>query len=1471
MEDFIELNRTFNKLTGDKTGEAENDNVDISEGLSTLFSGSVGWEDLLKEPRLILLAEAGAGKTQEIRNTTKKLRLEGKPAFFLRLEHIADGIETALEDGTYQEFEKWLNSNQKGWILLDSVDEARLKDPKDFERAIIKLANLISPAIQRTHIIITSRVTAWRPKSDLDLCKNRFPYIINSEKIILSSPDEVDTVDHEDVVSANFLKNGSVDHSESNENKKEKVFKIYTINDLSKEQIRLFVSAKGIRNDSTLLEEIDRQDAWAFTTRPQDLEEVIEYWKEKKSIGTRLELMKYSIDSRIREREENRKTYSPLTAPKARDGVRVLAAACSLMHESTIRVPDGSNLSPGVDVESILIDDRHNWARAECQALLSLPIFDEAIYGCVRFHHRSVREYLTAEWLAEKLKGQGSRKKIEGLFFRKQYGMDVVIPSMKPILSWLVLLDQSILDKVYKLEPEIILNGGDPSKLPLDFRKNILRSVCENIATGIANSSIDEQASLERFSSRDLAGEIKCLIEKYKANQDVVSYLLRMVLKGHMSEVIPEVKPFALNSEPNNYCRSSAIRVVEAIGSAGDFQDLADTYLSDPKPYDRISLSALISGLKSTKENIGWIVSALEDIQPKEKYGYDGLHYSLINFVQRSDEALLLNLIKGFDKFLRCEPVIERLDIDVSQKFSWLMPISLKAVEKLVLTKNSNALCPESMYVLSRIIAFEKYGDSRSELINHDLIKLVPEWKELNYRLFWYDVERTRYRLAKEENGPLKDFWHVSIYGHYWKFDENDFDYLIAEILNRVLLDDKHIALSLAFKLYRENSRPKKWLSALKKAVGKENELRDTLDSMLQPPKQSEKLKKALRQNARWKKGNEQRNKKNTENHIKSIKWLNENYESLRNPGLEKGKVSNGQAYIFNRIREKNGAVTSRLATGNWDDVIEEYGLNVAEAYRDGLLNFWRTYTPALRSEHDHGSSIPYALVFGLSGVEAEINAGGLEKFSEADAELACRYAIHESNGFPSWFYQLCVRFPDTIYDIILAEIEWEISSKESIIHVLSSVSWSYEWLWDRLGPKLLPLLEKALPNGENLLYALKIIQGSFTVSNSDLANLAARKCKSAISLENLGYWFSTWIGVDPDPAIHRLTSHLKKLLLEDKEAAKNLAMKVVVCLAGEKRYQLRTRENFKTPYYLKQLFLLIHTYVRTEEDIDRSNTGVYSPGLRDYAQEARSTLFSMLKGMSGKDTFLALIEFSETHPLVSHRSWMKRYAKERAELDAETSPWTAEKVIEFNRTLESTPSNHRELFELCVQRFEDLKHQLEEGDDSIASTLRKERKETGIRTVIANWSRDRAVGKYIVVQEEELADAKRPDLRFYGTLGSSNEPVPVELKLADNNWGGVKLFERLENQLCGDYLRDGRSNFGIFILVYRGEQKGWNIPNGKSRATFSELVEALQGHWETISYKFPKVEQISVIGIDLTKRENRVNHLSGSGKQFNY
>jgi hypothetical protein len=280
-----------------------------------------------------------------------------------------------------------------------------------------------------------------------------------------------------------------------------------------------------------------------------------------------------------------------------------------------------------------------------------------------------------------------------------------------------------------------------------------------------------------------------------------------------------------------------------------------------------------------------------------------------------------------------------------------------------------------------------------------------------------------------------------------------------------------------------------------------------------------------------------------------------------------------------------------------------------------------------------------------------------------------------------------------------------------------------------------------------------------------------------------------------------------------------------------------------------------MHTCVRRTEDINRVGTGVYSPGLRDYAQEARDRLFQLLRNIPGKPTYLALIDLAQHHPDKDSIEWYAVNAKRRAEEDAENEPWQPGDIGHFAEEAERNPRNHCELFEMTVSRLHDLKADLEDGDTSIAEILQSVQDETKHRNVIGRWLRERSLGRYNVPQEEELTDAKRPDIRIHGF--GFDGPVPIELKIADK-WSPTQLIERLNNQLCGDYLRDIRSNRGIFLLVYRGTKTYWKHPVSGTHLNFYDLVLLLETEARAIEAKDNKIESIEIVGIDLTKRTGK-------------
>lgn len=388
LDAFIPLDRSFHELA---TSEEGGDEAQLHRLLGR--EKALRWPDLLAEARVILLSEAGSGKTEEIRHKTRQLRGEGNPAFFLRIEHVVQDFEACFEEGTLEEFEAWVASGSEGWLLLDSVDEARLRDPKDFERAIRKLGVKLRPVLQDAHIVMTGRINAWRPKTDLLLCKRELAYAPPTR-----SPDPA------------AEKNGETAIATAEAAKSEAPrdpFRIVALDDLHGEQVDRFATAKGVTELKAFRTAIEKAEAWSFTTRPLDLAETIEFWLANKRIGSRLELMRSSIAKRLEERDQDRSEARPITQQKILEGTRLVAAAATLAQESSIRVPDGQENAKGLPIKEVLT----NWDDIDCATLLSRPIFDEGIYGTVRFHHSSVREYLTAEWLHGLIVDEGSRAK----------------------------------------------------------------------------------------------------------------------------------------------------------------------------------------------------------------------------------------------------------------------------------------------------------------------------------------------------------------------------------------------------------------------------------------------------------------------------------------------------------------------------------------------------------------------------------------------------------------------------------------------------------------------------------------------------------------------------------------------------------------------------------------------------------------------------------------------------------------------------------------------------------------------------------------------------------------------------------------------------------------------------------------------------------------------------------------------------
>lgn len=1421
LDAFIDLDRTFSIIPFDSDAS---DEVELSGRHNG--SGDLHWPELLKYRRVILLSEAGSGKTAEIRNVTRQLRSEGKMAFFLRIENVSQDLEDAIEEGSFDEFESWLDSGAEGWLFMDSVDEARLKDPRDFERAIRKIGRLTRRLGAQAHILITGRSTAWRARTDLAICESTFA---------LESIDKRAPVNATDVPDA-------VAHTAPTKTKSRGSFLVVTLDDIHGKQVDRFFAATGVDDAKAFRVELDRRDAWSLTTRPLDFLELVDYWHAHQRIGSRLELMRSSIDRRLEEHDQNRAEMKPIAPEKLREGVRLIAAATTLGQMSAVRVPDGDANKQGIPVRSVL----RGWNDEDAGALLSRPIFEPGIYGTVRFHHRTVREYLTAEWLHELILDAASRVKIENLFFRTQYGIQVINPSLRPVLPWLALLDTRICSRLEEVAPEVFFEGGDPGQLQLTTRRNVLRKACEHLAQPAHSWLVTDYSAVQRFAHHDLTADIKDLLALYSNDDDITWFLLRMVWQGEVVGALAEAKQFALTA-PHKHTRLAAIRAVIDLGTPQDIAEVRQGLLAGDKEVNREWVAELVDNLPSSSESLCWLLEAIERAAKKERYsGRDSLAMRLSSLAADLPLEHLPTFICGLGELLDKPPTKSHGFNTISQRYIWVAEIAGQGVLRLIQERDSFALDEVALAILSKLAQAHIYDERDVRELGENLRATVPNWPELDYKLFWYDVEVAR-KGRVHQNEAVINVWQLIGFRPFWTLNKENFSLACDQIVSLADFQDRHMAMSMGVEIYKQHGRPTEWKIQLLKATESDAALREKLDLLLNPPK---------REVEEWEIKQAQRKEESAKREVAAAnrrrEWrdgLGAKVAQINSP--EPGMMTRHQSDLLNEMREGTSSSNS-WSSGNWESLVPEFGMPVAQAFREGAIHFWRGYLPRLPSEGAEANSTPYQVILGLTGlaIEAREEAAGFFEMSRRDAAYAMRYALLEFGRFPVWLPKLFERHPHPIRDIVAHEICYELGQPYSDSggnHVLRRLRHGGEWLCEALATPLMARLAQPVKTLESLQLVLSVLVES-SVSDQALAELASERAIAENDLDIAPSWFAVWIGSEPAKGIPALAARIDSLPSNAEKA--HFAMLCLIGLVGGQNAR-RCRENYKTVKHAKALYLLVNEYVRITDDIPRAGTDVCFPGLRDDAQDARDGLLAFIRETPGKEAFLALEEIAQAHPVESLRPWSAFYAEQKATADSQTPPWPPEKVIDFHNSLENTPSTHRELWNLAIDRLLDLKHLLEESDSSWAELLLPSSQETSVRKFIGDWCRDRATGRYGVVQEEQLADDKRPDYRFLNT--QFDAPVPVELKLSQN-LSGPDHFERLENQLCRNYLRDDRSSCGIFLLVSRDDQTRWETPKG-DRVGFDGLVAALQEHWLSIAARYPGAEDIKVIGIDLTKR----------------
>ncbi len=1431
----VPLIRTFSPVAKDTTS-SEQTELAVSWG----YEEPTCWAALEKEYRVIILADAGAGKTFETQARAQHMSQQGRTAFFIRLEDLDENFEDAFEVGDASEFEQWLEGPEEAWFFLDSVDEARLDNPKAFEKAIRRFAKRIKRAYHRAHVYITSRPYAWRFKTDRYLVEQLLPFApIQSESRISEERSDFSEADKPS----------------------ESVLQLYVLRPLTLDDIRLFAEHRLASDIDKLIADIQRANLIEVAARPFDLESLLSKWKVDGTLGCRLESLQHNIETRLTEIDLDRNIRQPLNRQRAREGAQLLAAAVTLTGEAGIIVPDSTHERRGIEAEQVLA----LWEPNEVRILLERGIFNDIIYGAVRFRHRDIRELLTAEWLYAMLQKGNSRRQIESLIFREQYGEHVISPRMRPILPWLILFDEPIRRRALALHPEIAVEGGDVAQLPLSERRVILNNIVRRIVAGVDDGSASDNSAIVRIAQPDLSGDVQCLVEEHSDSDEAIFFLGRLIWQGNMTTCLDPLVSIAVDVKRNIYARTASARAISTTGTYEQKISLWKAIINLPVDFPRRLLVELVDGAVADEQGVCLLLASIRKLPPYERYESSGLQAALQSFIGRvpirgSDAGgqPLARLAVGLNNLLEEKPHFDRRECRVSTGLLWLMKPASYVAERLIFSKTKESFNYSIIEILLKASAVQYWVGEYTEEHNRKLQDFISVWPSFNDELFWRAVAEARVELG-EEDERVTDVWSLDLVRHYWKFGTDSFGRILKMIKAKKFNDDKLVALSLAWQVYMHSDMPTGWNDELRKIVAGDLILEERLGSLINPPVTEYQSKRKAERAERERKRKEDIRDQEL-NNLKRKEKIRSNPDIILNPpGIEPGDITWDQVLLLNEITG-DGSRICRGKDGDWHSLIKNFGDDVACAFKAAAMAHWRAYQPSLASEGANTASIPYTLIFAMVGMEIE--AQETDHFTigltEREASHAMRYITKELNGFPNWFEVIYNVHPKIALSAIWKEVCWELDNSkcdQPMHYVLHDLVYHAPWLHADLVNLIKGWLSvNSLKSQQNINYCITILANG-GIDLSWLAEFARLRVLAGEPADQFASWYAVWVDIEPETGVLAVQTWLEGL---DAGAATVEAQKFITLLMGTRRsnQEWAKAKSFHTALYLKSLYLLIHKYISVVDDINRANSGVYSPELRDDAQDARNQLFKLLSEIPGKETYIALTELACEHPDVSHRNWMARHARMRAEQDADLEHWDSQQIHDFAQYLELEPTTHRQLFDIGVLHLNDFKDWVERGNDSLAETYQKADDETEVRKVVANWLNQNARGRYDCAQENPLANDQRPDIWLQHPKVKS--PVPIELKLLDKGWSGPYLCERLRNQLAGDYLREVTAGCGIFLLVWQGRQAGRNWEIEGERVGVSELRDALNSYWLRISDRFPNVSAIEIIVVDLTLRAEK-------------
>ncbi|WP_395753902.1 hypothetical protein [Prosthecobacter sp.] len=1449
--DYCELNRRFVQFKH----EASTDDFALQsyDSHSAYFEwGSLGWGELMGKPGVIvILGEPGSGRSYEFKARCQVLCDQGAAAFYLELHRLVDASPAeVLGDQDSPRLEGWQQSSDTAVFFLDAVDEAKVERVSDFGLALENFARALGAHRSRATVFISSRISEWSPEMDLRLVAETLSTAPEEKKEKQGASEDDSDEEFDPDAETN------VSASTNEEKKAKSEIPVYVIAPLKRDQVAKLAQALGVADADSFLAALDQRHAWEFARRPSDVRFLVQYWKKHGQIGSLTQMLDESLLLLLAETEEkqHRSVKFPLTQEQARHGAEALAAATLFCRTLDFEISDTATLGrrPGLRPLDCLPPQ---WTDMQSKALLDRPLFDSAIYGRVRFHHRRLAEYLAACWLRNRMQRQCPPPVLHDLLFVVlPSGRRVIRPSRAPVAVWLACIGEGgwvndlrtwLLDS----SPQSFLRFGDPSLLPVGFRDQIIDAIVLRFRDRTHVRIETDASAMSRLADPELAATLSRHVLDPQVGPGIKAELLDFAVHGRVSGCVDAALAVLRMSSGERSLERSAIDLITSCGSPTALAELAALVAQDQCMAAR---------------HVGLLASALFPAQ----LDVTGLR-ALLTLRQSSSriwrlEQLFSHTPKGWSPFAVLEMLVGMVltspDMIPHEGFvaeRWITGLISSLIKAIFEGREISAVHLDTVAKACWLL--------RKEHPNGDgTLHSIPKFEESTRRfqglrraMFWLAV-----RLDPEKKSVRSvrhDGW---IYFHddlHFTFCAEDLEWLIQDASNHPDIDLRAIAAWLVFNQWQWKRVPSKAIRRLKRAVRDLPDIYRELKKRVRLVVQARLLwwwywpqQKRLFSKWTWKK------------HWKAVKSFVSRWRDTWNLHTKIRHIRSGRFIHWVERLTRETSSDSRWAARDWSKLIAKRGPRITRATQQGCVAVWHSYEPSAINSSD---GTPYGVIVGLCALQFlyQNNRRVFAQFTPAEARRAARYAVNEMNGYSEWLEELARQHPDAVRDVLVECIrhEWNAPLQNGFWpRHLDSTGREKSTLAPLVSPVVAELVAGSPPaNVAVLSAAISLLIRHEGIEREELARLSAQKLVS-LRPEDPGYlaWLVVCLQTNAAVALEHLEERGRNEADAARDSPGNNYM-VVLCsvmrgdMAVEWLPRIAAPDHLCAPHAAR-FIRLVYRFVDPSYDITHADGEPYSPGQRDDAQSYRSAILTRLSELPDPEAEGALRSLLTLPECAADHDWIRHLIDERMERMADGAAFHARDIPNFERHNEAVPRSSAELFRTVQRRLAAIKHDVEHADQSLRMSVRAGDREVQLRRFIALELSRRSQQCYTAPQESVIQNEERLDIRVENP--DFPGPVVIEVKLGDLRSRTVaSLLTDLEGQLVQRYLRDENSRHGIYLVGYTGERTNWEHPETGERLSFDEVISLLDSRADEIQNNNSAVEGLKVVGIDFRLPRN--------------